>query len=89
MKNKSQKLRKKEKKISDWLVKVANDRNLEVYQDSALNVVIKKAGSKGYEDYYKEGDFVVLRSKTVVEYLVVDGITYSFVQPLDIICEIK
>lgn len=44
---------------------------------------------KGYEDYYKEGDFVVLRSKTVVEYLVVDGITYSFVQPLDIICEIK
>ena len=42
---------KKEKKISDWLVKFANDRNLEVYQDSALNVVIKKAGSKGYEDY--------------------------------------
>ena len=37
---------KKEKKISDWLVKFANDRNLEVYQDSALNVVIKKATPK-------------------------------------------
>ena len=32
---------KKEKKISDWLVKFANDRNLEVYQDSVLNVVIQ------------------------------------------------
>ena len=42
---------KKEKEISDWLVKFANDRNLEVYQDSVLNVVIKKAGSKGYENY--------------------------------------
>ena len=42
---------KKEKQISDWLVKFANDRNLDVYQDSTLNVVIKKAGSKGFENY--------------------------------------
>lgn len=42
---------KKEKQISDWLVKFAKDRNLEVYQDSTLNVVIKKAGSPGYENY--------------------------------------
>jgi dipeptidase D len=42
---------KKEKKISDWLVKFAKDRNLEVYQDSVLNVVIKKPGSNGHENY--------------------------------------
>ena len=42
---------KKEKQISNWLVKFAKDRNLDVYQDSTLNVVIKKSGSKGYENY--------------------------------------
>lgn len=39
-----------EKEISDWLVDFANKRNLEVYRDSALNVVIKKPGTKGYEN---------------------------------------
>lgn len=39
-----------EKGISDFLVKFAKDRNLEVNQDEALNVVIKKPASKGYED---------------------------------------
>ena len=29
-----------EKEISDFLVKFAKDRNLEVYQDSAMNVII-------------------------------------------------
>ncbi len=38
-----------EKAISDFLVKFAKDRNLEVYQDSALNVIIKKSGTKGFE----------------------------------------
>lgn len=32
----------KEKQISDWLVKFAKDRNLEVYQDNYHNVIIKK-----------------------------------------------
>lgn len=41
----------KEKQISDWLVKFAKDRNLEVYQDSFHNVIIKKEASKGYENY--------------------------------------
>lgn len=38
-----------EKEISDWLVKFAKERNLEVIQDDALNVIIKKPASKGYE----------------------------------------
>ncbi len=39
-----------EKEISDWLVGYAKERNLEVYRDGALNVVIKKPGTKGYEN---------------------------------------
>lgn len=39
-----------EKAISDWLVKFAKDRNLEVIQDNALNVIIKKPGTQGYEN---------------------------------------
>lgn len=39
-----------EKEISDWLVDFAKKRNLEVYRDNALNVVIKKPGTKGYEN---------------------------------------
>ncbi|WP_100065163.1 aminoacyl-histidine dipeptidase [Miniphocaeibacter massiliensis] len=39
-----------EKEISDFLVKFAKDRNLEVYQDEILNVIIKKPGTAGYEN---------------------------------------
>ncbi|MEG1257175.1 aminoacyl-histidine dipeptidase [Clostridium sp.] len=39
-----------EKAISDWLVKFAKDRNLEVIQDEVLNVIIKKPATKGYEN---------------------------------------
>lgn len=38
------------KQISDYLVKFAKDRNLEYVQDEALNVVIKKPASSGYEN---------------------------------------
>lgn len=38
-----------EKAISDYLVSFAKKHNLEVIQDEALNVIIKKSGSKGYE----------------------------------------
>ena len=41
------------------------------------------------EDFYYEGETVVLRSKTVLENLLVDGIKYSFIQPLDIICRLQ
>jgi len=39
-----------EKEVSDYLVKFGKDRNLEVIQDSAYNVIIKKPGTKGYEN---------------------------------------
>ncbi len=38
-----------EKGVSDFLVDFAKERDLEVYQDEALNVIIKKAGTAGYE----------------------------------------
>ncbi|EGO62762.1 aminoacyl-histidine dipeptidase [Acetonema longum] len=39
-----------EKGISDYLVSFAKKHHLEVIQDKALNVIIKKPGSKGYEN---------------------------------------
>ena len=42
---------RKEKAISEWLVEFANERNLEVYKDEHLNVVIKKQGSTGHENF--------------------------------------
>jgi dipeptidase D len=38
-----------EKAISDWLVNFAKEHKLQVIQDEALNVIIKKPGTKGYE----------------------------------------
>ncbi len=38
-----------EKEISDYLVGFAHKRGLEVIQDEALNVIIKKPATKGYE----------------------------------------
>lgn len=39
-----------EKAVSDWLVSFAKEHNLEVIQDSALNIIIKKPGTAGYEN---------------------------------------
>ncbi|NLJ88413.1 MAG: aminoacyl-histidine dipeptidase [Epulopiscium sp.] len=39
-----------EKEISNYLVNFAHEHNLEVIQDEALNVIIKKKGSPGYEN---------------------------------------
>jgi len=38
-----------EKAVSDYCVQFAKERELEVYQDDAWNVVIRKGASKGYE----------------------------------------
>ena len=38
------------KGISDYCVRFAEDRKLDVYQDEWNNVIIKKPGTKGYED---------------------------------------
>ncbi|WP_311491557.1 beta-Ala-His dipeptidase [uncultured Anaerococcus sp.] len=40
-----------EKEVSDFLVNFAKERNLEVSQDEALNVIIRKPASAGYEDH--------------------------------------
>ena len=39
-----------EKRISDYLVAFAKERNLECIQDGAYNVIIKKPASPGFED---------------------------------------
>ncbi len=39
-----------EKRISDYLFKTGKELGLEVIQDEALNIIIKKPGSKGYEN---------------------------------------
>ncbi len=39
-----------EKGISDYLVEFAKKHNLQVIQDEALNVIIKKPGTEGYEN---------------------------------------
>lgn len=39
-----------EEAVSEWLVSFAKDHNLEVVQDEALNVIIKKPGTEGYEN---------------------------------------
>lgn len=46
-----------EKAVSDWLVSFANDNGLKVIQDEALNIIISKEGTKGYED----ADTVILQ----------------------------
>ena len=39
-----------EKEVSDFLKNFALERNLEVIQDKFLNIIIKKPGTKGYEN---------------------------------------
>ena len=39
-----------EKQISDYLVDFAKKHHLDVIQDNALNVIIKKPGTSGYEN---------------------------------------
>lgn len=39
-----------EKQVSDYLVAFAKAKKLDVFQDEALNVIIKKPGTAGYED---------------------------------------
>lgn len=39
-----------EKAVSDYIVSYANNRGLEAIQDKANNILIRKAGTKGYEN---------------------------------------
>lgn len=40
-----------EKQVSDYLLKLAMEKGWEVIQDKALNIIIKKGATKGYENY--------------------------------------
>lgn len=49
-----------ERKIRDYLIKFALDRNLECYTDKYFNVIIRKDAGKGYEDY----DYIAFQAHT-------------------------
>ena len=38
-----------EKEVSDYMVRFAQERNLEVFQDEIYNIIIKKPATPGYE----------------------------------------
>ncbi|MCK5763016.1 MAG: aminoacyl-histidine dipeptidase, partial [Clostridiales bacterium] len=46
-----------EKEISDYLLNFAKGHELDVVQDKALNIIIRKPASEGYENY----DAVILQ----------------------------
>lgn len=56
-----------EKQVSDFLVKIGKELNLETYQDESLNVILKRKASKGYENAPKvilQGHMDMVASKT-------------------------
>lgn len=70
-----------EKEISDYLVDFAEKRNLEVIQDKALNVIIKKPATKGYE----KGKSVVLQGHMDIVCIKEDDLEFDFEKdPIDI-----
>ena len=42
-----------------------------------------------HKDSFKEGEIVVLRPRIVPDTLTVENVKYSFVQPIDILCQLK
>ncbi|BEP29986.1 aminoacyl-histidine dipeptidase [Helicovermis profundi] len=70
-----------EKGVSDYLVKFAKDRNLEVIQDDILNVIIKKPASKGYE----KAPSVILQGHCDIVCAKEEGLKFDFEKdPIDI-----
>lgn len=73
-----------EKRISDFLVNFAKERNLEVYQDKAYNVIIKKKGTEGYEN----SDPVILQGHMDMVCIKGKGSDHDFSKdPIEIIVE--
>lgn len=73
-----------EKVASDFLVNFAKKRNLEVYQDKALNVIIKKAGTKGYEN----SDPVIIQGHIDMVCIKGKGSNHDFTKnPIEMIVE--
>lgn len=73
-----------EKEISDFLVKFAKDRNLEVYQDKALNVIIKKPGTQGFEN----SETVIIQGHMDMVCVKADDSNHNFeTDPIEMIVE--
>lgn len=73
-----------EKRASDFLVNFAKERNLEVYQDEAYNVIIKKQASKGYEN----SDPVIIQGHMDMVCIKGEGSNHDFTKdPIEIIVQ--
>ncbi len=73
-----------EKEISDFLVKFAKDRGLEVYQDEILNVIIKKPGTPGFE----KSETVILQGHMDMVCVKTDDSNHNFeTDPIEMIVE--
>ncbi len=73
-----------EKRASDFLVNFAKERNLEVYQDDAFNVIIKKPATKEYE----KSDTVIIQGHMDMVCIKGKGSNHDFTKdPIEIIAE--
>lgn len=73
-----------EKGVSDFLVNFAKERNLEVYQDETLNVIIKKIGTQGYEN----SDSVIIQGHMDMVCIKGKGSNHDFTKdPIEMIVE--
>lgn len=69
------------KAVSDYCVNFAKELGLEYIQDQANNVIIKKAGTKGYED----ADPIIIQGHLDMVCEKVQGSTHDFMKdPLDV-----
>ncbi|MDO5040583.1 MAG: aminoacyl-histidine dipeptidase [Peptoniphilus sp.] len=63
-----------EKAISDYLVKFAEDRGLEVHQDELWNVIIKKPATEGFEN----SDPVIIQGHMDMVCVKAEGVEHDF-----------
>lgn len=73
-----------EKRVSDFLVNFAKERNLEVYQDHIYNVIIKKPASEGFEN----SDPVIIQGHIDMVCIKGEGSNHDFSKdPIEMIVE--
>jgi len=73
-----------EKRISDFLVNFARERNLEVYQDELYNVIIKKPATPGYEN----APAVIIQGHSDMVCIKGEGSNHNFdTDPIEMIVE--
>ncbi len=73
-----------EKRVSDFLVNFAKERNLEVYQDEMYNVIIKKPASERYEN----SDSVIIQGHMDMVCIKGEGSRHDFTKdPIEMIVQ--